>query len=744
MKNDYKKIILLSGLLFGFPLITQAQENVMENFIANMPFVVNQPLVELVFNVIRYLLGFLGVVAVVILIYGGFLWMTARGNEEQVKKAKKTIINGLIGLIIIMLSFIIVQFVIGPLIGAGRDGRITQPPTPPGGWPAGRSYLVVTSKYPQPTAIVAKNNKIIVTFNQNLDETSVRLARPDLTEPTQTTCTDFTVSIKNRDIFIDGSLKVRGNALIFVPKAECPSPLDAVRCKIGESKDCSLELTPDGCCGCFPAGEITVTLRGPSIGFEGLKGMRAFGNKLARDVNWSFNVGDYLETDPPKVENNLPKGDNLPRNVGITVVFSKEIDLSTLKIYNPNCVIGSPNCNVANCGTNNCLGYAVNKIDEATVKIASNGAAILGFFERLSTRAFLFRPSAYCPRPAERCRCLPANSEIRVELTDGIKDVNCNSLVDAPFTWTFRTSDTFDLDPPTVSSNWPEKDAQDVDRLLIDPNTGQERGVESVFNETIDPTSVNEDTFVVRPDILAQEISTHNTISIYKPYRVLEPNTRYSPIIFGGGLPGGSCQLEPDSLWGVKDLAGNAMVNNYLWNFTTSWQVGAGEPRITRVSPSQGPPGQCVTIYGFNLGCCLKNPCPAGDKPAQINKLINRREGSLCQKAQTSGGRVEFCSEVNEKKECTKYISAEVLSWKEINQPLSCTPPGCPAICNYGTCTGESPECFFSPIPCEDTPHCCPLPANYSPENEIIVRVPEGAINRAADKPGQIKVIPAH
>lgn len=62
--------------------------------------------------IITYALSFLGVIAVLIVIYAGFKWMTAGGNEEQVNKAKKLLINGVIGLAIIILAYSITFFVI--------------------------------------------------------------------------------------------------------------------------------------------------------------------------------------------------------------------------------------------------------------------------------------------------------------------------------------------------------------------------------------------------------------------------------------------------------------------------------------------------------------------------------------------------------------------------------------------------------------------------------------------------------
>ena len=72
-------------------------------------------------NVIKAFMGLLGIVAVVIILLGGFKWMTAGGNEEKVAEAKKLIISGIIGLIIIMSAYAIAQFVVSAIIN-GTSG----------------------------------------------------------------------------------------------------------------------------------------------------------------------------------------------------------------------------------------------------------------------------------------------------------------------------------------------------------------------------------------------------------------------------------------------------------------------------------------------------------------------------------------------------------------------------------------------------------------------------------------------
>lgn len=73
---------------------------------------------ETIGNLIRVALGFLGVVAVCIVLFGGFKWMTAGGNDEKVSEAKRLLIAGLIGLAIILSAYAIVEFVISSILEA--------------------------------------------------------------------------------------------------------------------------------------------------------------------------------------------------------------------------------------------------------------------------------------------------------------------------------------------------------------------------------------------------------------------------------------------------------------------------------------------------------------------------------------------------------------------------------------------------------------------------------------------------
>jgi hypothetical protein len=69
-------------------------------------------------NIVRVAMGMLGIITVLIILYGGFRWMTSQGDQGHVDEAKKIISAGVIGLIIIVSAYAIATFVINSLVTA--------------------------------------------------------------------------------------------------------------------------------------------------------------------------------------------------------------------------------------------------------------------------------------------------------------------------------------------------------------------------------------------------------------------------------------------------------------------------------------------------------------------------------------------------------------------------------------------------------------------------------------------------
>lgn len=69
-------------------------------------------------DIINIILGFLGIIALIIIISAGFKWMLSGGNEDQANSAKKMLWSGVIGLILILASYGIARFLISGIAGA--------------------------------------------------------------------------------------------------------------------------------------------------------------------------------------------------------------------------------------------------------------------------------------------------------------------------------------------------------------------------------------------------------------------------------------------------------------------------------------------------------------------------------------------------------------------------------------------------------------------------------------------------
>lgn len=181
MSKSVKKIIttltLLVGVFFVFNLALAAAPDLGMDFGASIGLSSADPRI-IASRIIQIFLGFLGIIAVGLIVYAGFLWMTAAGNEDKIDRAKKTLVSAVVGLIIILSAFAIATFILNKLLeatgGAGGDNS-------GGGGPAagiGGAGIIgacsVENVYPTPNQKeVARNTSIIVTFKEDVDPATI-------------------------------------------------------------------------------------------------------------------------------------------------------------------------------------------------------------------------------------------------------------------------------------------------------------------------------------------------------------------------------------------------------------------------------------------------------------------------------------------------------------------------------------------------------------------------------------------
>ncbi|NBS41460.1 hypothetical protein EBS80_02265 [bacterium] len=127
MKNLSSKIgaglSALSTLALPFVVHAQAYEglagaNASLTDVASDGGLSQTELPTLIGQLINVLLGVLGIVFVILVVYAGFLYLTSQGEEGNVKKAKKLLTQAVIGLIIIIAAYAISSYVISALVTA--------------------------------------------------------------------------------------------------------------------------------------------------------------------------------------------------------------------------------------------------------------------------------------------------------------------------------------------------------------------------------------------------------------------------------------------------------------------------------------------------------------------------------------------------------------------------------------------------------------------------------------------------
>lgn len=119
MKKLWKKaapFVMLALILL--PTIALAQVDVYIDELAEPLGLGERDVRDTIASIINVALGLLGIVTVVIIIYAGFLWMTAGGDKEKITTARQWITGGIIGLIIILSAYAIARFVVSSLLEA--------------------------------------------------------------------------------------------------------------------------------------------------------------------------------------------------------------------------------------------------------------------------------------------------------------------------------------------------------------------------------------------------------------------------------------------------------------------------------------------------------------------------------------------------------------------------------------------------------------------------------------------------
>ncbi len=160
-------------------------------------------------RLIRTVMSILGILAVVLMLVGGFRYMTSGGSDDKIKSAKKLFSAAIVGLVIILSAFAIVQFILGQLMGALNGTSTSSGSGGNGGGygdGGGTSSQFVLTDVNLECAYAIKNVSLQFTFSKN---------------PSLESINNGGIRVQKSGTDVPGTFAVAGTVATFTPTQDC-------------------------------------------------------------------------------------------------------------------------------------------------------------------------------------------------------------------------------------------------------------------------------------------------------------------------------------------------------------------------------------------------------------------------------------------------------------------------------------------------------------------------------------------
>lgn len=244
------------------------------------------------------------------------------------------------------------------------------------------------------------------------------------------------------------------------------------------------------------------------------------GNSLSNNYVWSFTTGSSTVVTAPTVSYTDPANSatSVTLNQKIAATFSKTMDVST--------------------------------ITTTTFTLKQGINTITGVVSYSGTTA-TFAPSS---------NLLPSTL-YTATITTGAKDLAGNPIA-TNYVWSFTTAAAVIITPPEVIYT-------DPDNVAI--NVALNQKIVATFSKTMDATTITTLTFTLKQGTTSVSglVSYSGTTATFTPTNILLSNSTYTATITTS----------------AKDLAGNALTNNYVWSFTTGATPVVTPPTVNSTDP---------------------------------------------------------------------------------------------------------------------------------------------------------------
>ncbi|MCA9391199.1 MAG: IPT/TIG domain-containing protein [Candidatus Magasanikbacteria bacterium] len=359
-------IVMMALAVYAPSVLAQTQDTLGLNEVGQTVNLSGTDPRTIIVRIINATLGIIGIILVLIILYAGFTWMTSGGDAEKIAKAKRTLTNAVIGLVIILSAWGITAFVISTLLsatngnnggsggsgGSGSGGGL-------GGGGSSQSFQVQSIT---PTGSVPlRNVEPRIVFSREVDATNA----------------DIQVVKTSDQSAVEGEWLLIGSVATFVPTATCPAPNEDRKC---------LEANTG------------FTIRVGS-GTRSVSGLAITCGGFAPACTADFETGDLVDTQAPSVSLVTPlngaifvQGDS----VSVSATATDDSGISMAEIL----LDGSTRGNAVISGTDNGVTTLSGQIDSTILTPGSHTLSVKVFdldsnFTNSNSITITVRP-AYC------------------------------------------------------------------------------------------------------------------------------------------------------------------------------------------------------------------------------------------------------------------------------------------------------------------------------------------------------------
>ena len=526
-------------------------------------------------RIVNIAMGFLGIVAVILILYAGFLWMTARGSEEQITRAKALLRNAVIGLVIILSAWGIAAFAINKLLDAtGGTGQGDGADNGNGGGIGAILERLTLEEFQ--TTHNGKTNRDDVNRCSNIQSRFNHW----LSTPLPAAARASIKAIQTKDS--------AGQAVSLALAMDVDSRNNVLHLERRDNTDTTKEdYWPP-----FAEVEIQVPKSLTDVDGKPLSDCTALGcNDNGNHYSWKFTTTDKLDTTSPALTTAAPRFStdpagypdrNVNRSVVFTANFSEIIDFFSVtradKFLDPEHVK---------------VEQITSQTDPAVV-----AAIPTEHWDAWGTpTGFAFELNDSHQAAAGDGALLEPFTWYRVTIKD-VEDLCGNSLLGGTVSWIFQTNGV----APGVDFTYPADKYQ-----FACPST---EAFVQFKTSMYDPKSGS---CVVNPKagglVLAGSGFTNRTLGVRDNVPPAKEGTIINPDAYCRRydfLPA-TAELEPNATYSPnvdwRNPANDAQAEKTNWSFAVKpASECANSPYVSRVSPDTGPWGRCLTVAGNYFG----------------------------------------------------------------------------------------------------------------------------------------------